>query len=314
MRSQNTNICHNPRFNLWPFGTSGFTATGKTGAARWKMERTNGSDLVTVSRGVNANATIYDKWLRGAANMTIAVTGLATNSTLRIRQFLEGYQDFGQNIIAMTVIASGPAGGRFMFGAGDNYSEIMTEGDDANGNPILVTRTEFFPFDDPQFEYLRVTPFEGPSQTGTYRLHHVQAEVVEDPTQLRSLELRPEWVEWGIIARYVTPIKAGMMGVALSTNDYLHVPVVSPPGGWRIPPTLATEGRAANLIAYRLSTSLLHTSASPNMSIFSTPAADRLGCNVQIGPFASPALTSGAQYILGGNTDQVVCYLNADYF
>lgn len=316
MRNKYVNICHNPRFTIWPWGTSGFAGVastvnfGKT-AARWFLQTTSGGgDTVAVSRGTNADTTKYDKWLRNRPNMTIDVSTRATNTTMRVRQFLEGYQDFGQNVIAMTVIASGPAGSTFYFGAGDNYGKITTLGNDSAGDPILVTATEFFLFDDPVYEYLRVTPFESPSSTGVFRLHHVQCEVLMDTTKVSDLELRTDWEEWELLSRYITPIRQGMFATGAGATS-IRLPVVAPAGGWRVTPSIATEGRAAAYNITLNSGGTVINNASPTYSIASNPTANNLGVVLALGGFTTT--TSASPYVIGPETVPI-CYLNADYF
>lgn len=317
MRNNFTNLCHNPRFSLWPWGTSGFTGVASSvsygkSAARWFVQKTDsGSDSVTVSQGTNANTTKYDKWLRAVPNMTITVSALSANNTFKIRQFQEGLEDLGQNILAMTVVASGPAGESFYFGAGDaNYSKIDLLGDDSNGDPILVTKTVFLPFDDSIYDYLRITPFESPSSTGTYRLHYVQCESLMDVSEISEFEIRPDWIEWDLIARYITPIKQGMLSTGASTTS-VRVPVTSPPGGWRTTPSLPTEGRSASFSITLNSAGTLFSNPSPTFSIASNPAANNYGCVIALGGFTSTA--SASQYVIGPSTEPI-CYLDADYF
>jgi len=309
MRSIYKNIAHNPRFQLWPFGSSGIVATGPT-AARWKLELTNANDVVAVSKGTNASTTKYDKWMRSEANMTIAVTGLDAASTLRIRQFQEWAEDFGQNCVVMTVIASGPAGSSFYFGIGDNYDTLTTLGNDAGGDPIMVAKTSTFAFDDPVYEYMRVTPFESPSAVGTYRLHYVNAEVMANPNERSEFELRPEWEEWDIIKRYITPIKTGMFATGAGVTG-IRIPVVAPPGGWRIAPSIAPGGRATSVKINLNSGGTEITNNAPVFTLATTPPPNVHGCVILFTGFTTTAAAS--QYVIGDNPDPIF-YLNADYF
>lgn len=309
MNNQFINIVHNPRFSLWPFGETGFVNTGAC-AGRWKIERTNANDLLTVSKGTNANTTKYDKWLRDSPNMTIAITGLDANTTLKIRQFQEGAEDFGASMVAMTVIASGPAGEEFYFGVGENYAKLRTLGNDSNGDPIMVTKTQFFAFDDPIYEYMRITPFESPSAIGTYRLHHVQAEVLIDPLKISDMEIRPDWAEWALIRRYITPIADGMTATGASTTT-IRIPIQAPPGGWRVTPTLAVAGQAPTFKFNLMSAGTSLSSVVPVYSLSTTVPASKYGCAVQVAGLTSVA--SASSYMLADNIVPVA-YLNADYF
>ena len=318
MRNRFINICHNPRFSIWPWGNSGFqgvistTNYGKS-AARWFVQTSNTtpSDVVTISKNTNADTTKYDNWLQNAPNMTINVASVATNSTMRVRQFCEAGSAFGQSIVAMTVIASGPNGSSFYYGVGDNYAKLTTLGDDASGDPILVTETEFFAFDDPSKEYLSVTPFETPSSNGVYRLHYVQAEVLMDPTKVSDFEIRPDWFEWDIMARYITPIRQGMLGTGRSANT-IAIPVVAPPGGWKKAPSIPDEGKSlSSNVVLNSATSTIISIPTPSYAVSSIPLSNNLGCVVLLGNASS--FTQGSQYVIGPETTPI-CYLNSDYF
>lgn len=317
MRSKFTNICNNPRFSLWPWGTTGFTGLasatnfGKS-AARWFFQTTAaGGDTATISKGTNSSTTVYDKWLRGEPNMTITVSALATNSTMKVRQLLEGYNVFGQNFIAMTLIVSGPAGESFSFGVADKSAKVETLGNDDNGDPILVTKTVVFPVDDTVYSYLRVTPFESPSAAGTYRLHFIQCEVLMDISKISDIEVRTDWEEWDLITRYITPIKTGMLGTASSTSQ-LRIPVTAPYGGWKQVPTVPTQGRVtSNVKANSNADGTEITAATPTYAIDTSLPATVNGCVVLIGGFSGA--TSKDPYVLGNNSTPI-CYLDSDYY
>lgn len=318
MRSLYTNICNNPQFSLWPWGTSGFAGVASTvnygkSAARWAFQKTAaGGDTVTISKGTNSTTTKYNKWLRGEPNMTIDISALAVNSTMKVRQFIDDGQDFGQNLVAVTLIASGPAGESFFFGVGENYDTLETLGDDSAGDPILVTKTTFFAFDDPVFTYMLVTPFESPSNIGTYRLHYIQAEVLMDSEKISDLEIRTDAQEWNIISRYITPIKQGMFATG-ATGTTVRIPVTAPPGGWRVTPSVPTEGRAASVNVILNTTGATVANAAPTFAVSVNPTANNYGAVITLGGFTAAAITAGDQYVIGTETDPI-CYLDADYF
>lgn len=321
MQLTRRNLCHNPRFNIWPWGTSGFTGVastvsfGKT-AARWFLQKTNaGTDAVTVSRGTNSTSTAYDKWLRGEPHMEINVSALTVGgNTMKIRQFLEGLEDLGQTMLAMTTICSGPKGSSFYFGAGSQRQKVTFYEDDIeSGVPNLVTATGVFAFGDPVYEYLRVTPFEEPSHTGTYRLHHVQLDAIMDPAQIGGIELRSLEEEWRLIERYVMPIQQGQTATGASSTQ-VRVPMRAPLGaGWRTTPAVATEGAAAALNVTLNSGGTVVANAAPTFSIAANPAANNMGCVVVIGGFTSGTVASASSYVVGPETAPIA-YLNADYF
>lgn len=312
MKSIYTNICHNPRFTIWPWGTSGFTGVASDVsygrcAARWKLQTTaGGTDAVSASKGTNSEDTGYDKWLRGESNLTLDITSLSANNTMKVRQRIEGWEDFGQNIIAMTVIASGPAGGSFYAGVGSTYEKIKTLGDD-DGVPILVTKTATFAFDDPVYHYMNITPFESPSTPGTYRLHHVQCEVFLADS-ISGIELRSDTEEWDLIKRYITPITQGMIATGASSSQ-LRVPVAAPTGGWYSSPTIPNEGCAATVNATLNSAGSVIVAASPTFGFPTDPQENTMGAVVLIGGFSGVA--SASQYVLGPETEPV-CYLDTD--
>lgn len=309
------NIAHNPRFLLWPWGTSGFAGVassvnyGKT-AARWGLQKTAaGGDVVTVSRGNNSNTTKYDKWMRGAANMTIQVDALAPASTMKIQQFLDGMEVLGQNLLATTILASGPRGATFYFGAGVNMAQITTLGDDSAGDPIVVSKTVVLPFDDPAYTYLRIIPFESPSDPGTYRLHDVQVDPIMSRDQIAPMEIRTATEEWRMIEQYITPIRPGMLAVGAASTQ-VRVSVPAPLGGWRQTPVIPTEGRAASMSVHLGSAGTLITAAAPALSIAANPVASEQLLVAAISGFPSN-ITSGSQYHLGGT--EPLFYANADY-
>lgn len=314
------NLVHNSGFLLWPWGESGFSGVasdvnyGKT-AARWFLQKTNGgTDAVAVSRGVNADTTDYDKWLRLKPHMEINVTALSANNTLKIRQLLDGLQDLGQMMMAVTIIASGPPGAYFYAGAGDEKERITTRGNDpVSGHPILDTTTIMMPFDDPLYTYLRVTPFESPSDTGVYRLHHVQVRaVMERNWAADGFEIRSKADEWHLIRQYIQPLQRGLLGTGTpAPNTQIRASITGPLGcGWRQTPVIPSEGVSTSITAKLFSSATLLTATPPSLTLVE---ADEMGAEVLINGFTGVA--SGSTYAFKNAAGNVpFAYLNADYF
>jgi hypothetical protein len=375
MRNAAGNILHNPRFDWWPWGSSGFVSSGKT-AARWKLERTSVADVVEVKKAQLPRSERYDPWLRGANTMRVAVTALDAATTLRIRQFLEGYSLFGQNMLRVTVIATGPNGGKFHIGAGENYAELRTYGDDYdNGTyvqtgtslvftrathrqqvgdtiklnfttggavsgeftvtasdsdtltvtaldsaarsgsgrivvPRLTVRTIVVPFDDPQFEYLRITPFETPNMVGDYQLVYADVQVsgVTEPAEFYP---RTPWEELERMKRYLTPITQAMFATGASTTS-MRMPVRAPIGGWRVPPVIGPVVAASYSVTLNSGGTVIVNSA-PTYSMAANPTASVDGCVLALGGFSS-SIVSASQYVLGPITEPI-CWLDTEgYF
>jgi hypothetical protein len=315
------NLVHNAGFDLWPWGTSGFAGVasdvnfGKT-AARWFLQKTNGgTDAVTVSRGTNANTTDYDTWLHNKPHLELNVTALTANNTMKLRQFLDGKQDFGQTLMAVSIIASGPEGAYFYASVGDESVRITTRGDDpVSGYPIMDTHNFFVPFDNPVHDYLRITPFEAPSETGVYRLHRVQVEpVMESSWSGRGFEIRSVEDEWHLIRRYIQPVQGGDVGIGASSTQ-IRVPFKGPPVvGMRQTPVIPTEGRLATVNVALGSGGTAIVNSAPTFTFSTNPAVNNMGGSILIGGFTGGQVASASNYTIGPETAPI-CYLNADYY
>jgi len=313
------NLCLNPGFQLWPWGTGGFAGVassvnfGKTAAAWFAQKTSGGTDDVEISRGTTPASTKYPHWLRDKYHMQISVNSLTANNRLMIRQFLDRGQDFGQVMLAVTILCSGPAGARFRFGAGGVRKTVITEGDDGDGNPNIVTARLLMPFDNPAYDYMRVTPFESPSETGDYRLYFVQVEPFMSQTFIgRGFEMRLDEDEWHHLRRYIQPIPGGRATGQLSPNTQVRRLYEGPPGcGMRQAPVIPTEGRAASVAVALMTSNSLITAASPSFAI--GEHSNAYAGDIVIGGFSG--LSSSAEYrLINPAGTPALCYLSAERF
>jgi hypothetical protein len=132
-----------------------------------------------------------------------------------------------------------------------------------------------------------------------------------DTTKVSDFEIRPDWVEWDIMSRYITPIRQGMSGTGRSANT-IGIPVVAPPGGWRTTPTIPNEGKQASCnVVLNSASSTIIAIPSSTYTVSNFPTPNNLGCVVLLGN--SSTITVGSQYVIGPETNPI-CYLDSDYF
>lgn len=258
----------NPDFILWdrgfgPFTSSGFTANG------WKLERTGGAGVVSVTRGTTSTTTALRKWLRNRPSLQLDVDAAYDQEadTAVIRQRIELGDRLGGQVGRLTVWATGPEGASFEFGIGGFYETCTTRGT-GTLEPAVFERA----VSDPSTTYQFIDIFANPEPDNVFEIGFVQLEWRGSYTKRPPYppQIRNHVVERQLMNRHIVPVGRGMIAEAVSTTEVLvpvHFPAevysdqnekqsvtVDATGGtW----TWTWEGDSVSGLAYNLSASAL---------------------------------------------------------
>lgn len=207
VRTQYTNHLMNGQFQLWDYGNGPFTTSGFT-ATRWKLERTGTVGVISVAPGTISSDSAVPKWWRGRTCMAVTTTsGLLTTDTGPIRQRVEEGERYAQQVVRLTVVATGTSGKSFDFGftagsGGDHrYARITTAGDTT---VVIGTLERLMPL--PSTTYWIADCFRPVSASATFNIAFAQLEYIHPGDRAAPLEVLAPDEARKRCARYVWPV------------------------------------------------------------------------------------------------------------
>lgn len=304
MRSEPRNLLLNPQFEFFDYSTS--IAISGYAANRWKLTRSGGTPpTVTMAQGTTDNSTATPLWYRNKSCLSVDLSALGSSSpNTQIRQTVEMGTRFTTEMLRLSMLVHGPAGGAFQAGFNNQLVSVETEGDD--GGVDIPTFVQIVQPLNTVSSTLAVDIFTNPSVIGVYKFVAVQLEVLERDLQASKWLFRDPTLERTLLNRYCYPINAGHQGVSSTVSVFLGIKFPVP---MRTTPSYTAKLTAQNALSETQLTTGTATLSTVGVTTHTatdiTPNGARLALTS-----GWTGLTNGAACILG--TD-AIGYFDADF-